>query len=296
MASGSVLDVEIRDTPLHRAFADPRSVESERRTSNRYYGNCQTPVVLPYRQKIPDGAGGHFSVGSAMQDHEIHVPCRNCMPCLRARRFQWGMRCHVEILKAPRNWFFTGTFRNQGHDYVESKEEVQRFLKRLRYYADQKVAAGKCQPQDAWVRYLMLPELHKSGAIHYHGIIHHGGSITERMVRKAWQAGFCWPSEVRQAEATAHYVTKYCTKDMVSDLQDERGKSRRPRILASRNPTYGDEAVIRDAELVQALAEMGKKELQELWQTNVKQALRMLEAKEPTSAHRRVIDHLTAKG
>ena len=196
------------------------------------------------------------------------------------------MRAHWEILNSPATWFFTGTHRDQYHEYEAAKEEVQRFLKRLRKREWDEFGTRT-------IRYLMLPELHKSGAIHWHGLLHHGGNVRYRMVRAAWSAGFSYPSRIRNAEATAHYVTKYATKDMVGVCADERGRSRRPRVLASRNPTYGDPVIIRDKELVQELAKANKKDLYEIWETNLRQAIRDLEAsRRPRSPERLALEAL----
>ena len=183
---------------------------------------------------------------------------------------------------ARKTFFFTGTFRSQTHDYQETKEEVTRFLKRLR-----KRAYG----QDDWLRYLMLPELHKSGAIHYHGLLHCGGKITGDMVRRSWQAGFCWPSIVKSNAGASHYVTKYCTKDMLGADLDERGRSKRLRIRASQAPTYGESVIIRDEELVRELAaKRPKEELSEIWRKNLIAALETIKEPERLSFHRRVME------
>lgn len=275
--------VEIRDSPLHRSFNKPDAHLVKRRTRSMMSGNCTTPVFLPFSPTV-DEMGGVESY----RDHEIGVRCRNCPSCLRARRFQWGMRAFWEILNSPATWFFTGTHRSQTHDYVEAKCEVQRFIKRLR---EREVA----KTGERTLRYLMLPELHKSGAIHWHGLLHDSGAVDYRMVRAAWSAGFCYPSRVRNPEATAHYVTKYATKDMLGASIDESGRSRRPRILSSRCPTYGDAVIIRDRELVQQLAAQNQEELHETWAKNLRQAVKDLErARRPVSPARLVMERQAA--
>jgi hypothetical protein len=288
--AATVTEVEIRDSPLHRSFCDPKDREVRHATVRRMSGNCTTPVYLAYSGAVSDGQGGQWSANDRDRDHEIAVRCRNCPSCLRARRFQWGLRAHWECLTHPATWFFTGTFRSQTHDYQESKCEVQRFLKRLREREFAKTGERS-------IRYLMLPELHRSGAIHYHGLLHHSGDVTYRMVRDSWSAGFCYPSSVRNPEATAHYVTKYATKDMLGQSDSESGRSRRPRILASRNPTYGDPVIIRDAELVQELARANQETEVETWTKNLKQAIRTLKAQKEgaKSTHRLVVEAEAAR-
>lgn len=195
------------------------------------------------------------------------------------------------MLTNPATWFFTGTFASQTHDYEEAKCEVQRFLKRLREREYAKTGGRS-------IRYLMLPELHKSGAIHWHGLLHHSGDVTYRMVRDTWSAGFSFPSAVRNPEATAHYVTKYATKDMLGQSDDESGRSRRPRILASRAPTYGDPVIIRDAELVQELARANQEGKVDTWTKNLMQAISLIKKGQEgaTSPHRLVMEAQAARG
>jgi len=284
-SSATLECVEIRDSPLHRSFQDPSQNRVRRRTARMIAGNCTTPVFLPHSTTVDD-----MSNFEQHRDHEIGVRCRNCPSCLRARRFQWAMRAHWEILHAPKTWFFTGTHRDQGHDYNPAKEEVQRFVKRLR--EREKAYTGRRS-----LRYLMLPELHKSGAIHWHGLLHHDGGITYRMVRSAWSAGYSFPSTVKKAQGCANYVTKYATKDMLGASMGDDGRNRRPRILASRSPTYGDPVIIRDPELIQELARANQEELHETWRKNLLQAIRNLEAsKTEPGVHRRLQEQLAAEG
>lgn len=191
----------------------------------------------------------------------------------------------------PATWFFTGTHRDQGHDYVLAKEEVQRFIKRLR-------KREYAKTDERTLRYLMLPELHKSGAIHWHGFLHHGGGISYRDVRRAWSAGYSYPSSVRNAGAASHYVTKYATKDMLGVSQGEDGKSRRPRILASRSPTYGDPVIIRDKELIQELAKKNQEGIHETWTKNLQHAIEQLKrsSEGAQSLHRIAIETQAAQG
>lgn len=165
--------------------------------------------------------------------------------------------------------------RSQTHDLEEWGEEATLYLKRLR---------ERCRDRGTNFRYLIVPERHKSGAIHCHALIHHVDGVTERMVRGAWKAGFNWAKEVPNSfddqRKLAGYVTKYVTKDlMIGD-----GAGRKPRIRASQK--YGEPVVIRDAELVNELK--GKEgNVQELWRQNLAMMIRQLKAEKegPTSPY-----------
>lgn len=277
-------DVQIREIPLHRAFMRPDRHELPVKGLIRMAGSCTSPVFIRYAEFV---------------DQERSVRCRNCPSCLRARRFQWAQRAFAETLQSPNTWFFTGTHRSQTHDYEEAKDEVQRFLKRLRKreWHRAKKRAPESAPPPSSLRYLLLPELHKSGAIHWHGLLHHGGDITYRMVADSWTAGYSYPSAVKNKEKCAYYITKYCTKDLLGASDGDDGRNRRPRILASRSPTYGEAAIIRDQELVQALARANTEELTETWRKNLIMAIKTMQAghEGPKTAHRLLIEHQARK-
>lgn len=138
------------------------------------------------------------------------VRCRNCPSCLRARRYQWCLRAEVETIDAPATWFFTGTFAKQSHDIAEVSDDMTRFLKRLR----KKV--GKRVGPDAF-RYLAVPERHKSGAWHWHALLHHDGSLLFEDF-ETWDEGWWWLRRVNgTGMRAAKYVTKYTTKSMYDE-------------------------------------------------------------------------------
>lgn len=102
------------------------------------------------------------------------------------------------------------------------------------------------------------------------------------MVRDSWTAGFSRASIVQKDEGAAWYVTKYATKELLGGDTDDRGRSLRPRILASRSPTYGGPVIIRDLETVQELvaAQQATEGIAETWRKNLVSNLQRLEAKQ----------------
>ncbi|WP_243993985.1 40S ribosomal protein S17 [Pseudolactococcus carnosus] len=84
--------------------------------------------------------------------------------------------------------------------------------------------------------YLFIPEMHKSGAVHFHGVIGGNDQIgftpainhktKKPMIRngrqvynlKSWEKiGFSDCEKIENLEATSTYITKYITKDLLSD-------------------------------------------------------------------------------
>ncbi len=79
--------------------------------------------------------------------------------------------------------------------------------------------------------YIFLPELHKSGRIHFHGItenfnpplIEARSKKTNRLIKikgkqvynaETWKNGFSTVSEIEDSDKTASYITKYITKEV----------------------------------------------------------------------------------
>jgi hypothetical protein len=196
---------------------------------------------------------------------------------------------------APKTIFFTGTWRDQTDDIEVIKEDVTKWLKRLRYYATQRGIG---------IRYLVIPERHKSGNWHIHALVHSGQGLTTRLVEEPWISGFTY-ARIADLGAAA-YVTKYLVKDLV---EAEDGLER-PRIRASKakylgkkledgfegpeiklEDSYGGWVVVRDEELVKELLASREKEgIQEIWQKNLRQAVREFQSK--TNPERKVMMEL----
>jgi hypothetical protein len=212
------------DASVAGAFLDPSSGQSSLRVRVPYFGNCTRPISMAH----PLG-----------RDVEYAVRCRNCPGCLRARTFLWRLRSEAEAFASHSNHLFTGTFRDQYHEREPCAEEVTRFLKRLR----ERGPYGS-------LRYLVCFERHRSGAWHIHACLHEVGEGFPNLglhASKSWVAGFSNSKEVNLAGVG--YVSKYVAKD----LGDVGREGRRPRIRASRNPSYGAVVLERSEEIVELL-------------------------------------------
>lgn len=130
----------------------------------------------------------------------------------------------------PWQWFFTGTLNPELHDSAN----LEGFRKRLSQYIRdcRKKYGTPCS-------FLLIPEQHKSGAWHVHGLL--GGfpdnafrpfSLEEKLPQKIrkkllkgedirdWSGyserfGFTTVSPIRSHERCTSYITKYVTKDCV---------------------------------------------------------------------------------
>lgn len=210
-------------------------------------GNCLNPPAVLYEgrpeaRELSFVAGGgapirhytHFADGFDMDGPMsvlMEVKCRRCAPCLKARSSMWNMRARQELMIAPRTWFGTLTLgpgeqyqaelaaraecarRSVVYDQLDHERqfiarhnqispELTKWLKRVR------------KESGAKLRYLLVAEAHKSGAPHYHVLVHETEfalPVRERTLRLQWKQGFSKFNLVSDPMA-ARYVCKYLAK------------------------------------------------------------------------------------
>jgi len=98
--------------------------------------------------------------------------------------------------------FFTLTTKDQTKDYRESNKKIKGFIRRLSNHVGIKI------------KYIIVPEKHKSGAIHYHGIFFNLPFVEIRYFRKnIWKHGYVDLQVPKKIKNTAAYLSKYLTKD-----------------------------------------------------------------------------------
>lgn len=140
------------------------------------------------------------------------------------------------------DWFLTLTFSPEKvnrYDYSECLKKLQKRFSKIReqYYPDMK--------------YLLVPELHKDGGVHFHGLlancdlIHFTPAINPhtqlQIVQKGllvfnwnlYTLGFCTATPVKDTKCVSHYITKYITKSQI-DLM--KGKRRFLQVKIAKSP------------------------------------------------------------
>lgn len=190
----------------------------------RYHGDCAEPWYLYFwamSQSRPH-SGTRYGGGSV----EVSVRCRGCDACLEARRCDWFGRACREVVGAvkagERAWVVTGTFRDVPPDEASVREEIKRFLKRLRVglRAGIVVRGRPTAVPPARVRFLATVERGEGGRLHCHVLV--TGDCNWVQLSTAWRAGFVKSKLVRvrvrngwldapSAKAVG-YVVKYLVK------------------------------------------------------------------------------------
>jgi len=148
----------------------------------------------------------------------IYTRCRWCEGCMRARQWAWVSRAAHEQVRAKTTWFITLTY---GPNRRRAVMAAAMAADRHKGSEERLVAAAgtyvttymkTLRKRGFEFRYLCVPELHRDGFPHFHGLIHDQvGNMTWNDVASAWSAGFSVVKVVRDARAL-RYVTKYLGK------------------------------------------------------------------------------------
>lgn len=144
----------------------------------------------------------------------------------RTRRQVYAIRRRIKgyALSNSFQWFVTLTFNPEqvnSSDYDTAKNTLLKWCRRMR---------------DGYGRfgYLMIPELHKSGAVHFHGLLDNipasfveaaNPKTGEPVIRHGrqvynladWEYGFSDCEEIESPERAASYITKYVTTALLTD-------------------------------------------------------------------------------
>lgn len=168
----------------------------------------------------------------------MHVKCRKCKNCLKARSVLWSNRAKIERSLSSRTWMGTLTLNptsqhitlNQtrvrlakgGTDYeaLTVEEQFAEHVKTIgveitKYFKRVRKSTG------APIRYLLVAEHHKSGLPHFHCLVHERSPDTP--VRHAslasnWRLGFEHFKLVHSSKGVS-YVTKYLTKSAAARVR-----------------------------------------------------------------------------
>lgn len=203
-----------------------------------YSGWCEAAVVVDQMGygHMRLQADGQYAWESK-RTLSMKVRCRKCEGCRKERRMMWTARAAREWRQSTRTWFVTLTLRPEDHyklqtqvrvdvaaeggniDAMEPRDRLERFLVAYRHRMDlflMRLRTGL--RQQGWsqlrFRYLWVPEPHKSGAIHFHMLLHEVSDempIRKERIEAAWPHGFIKAKLVKSEEA-ARYVTKYLGK------------------------------------------------------------------------------------
>lgn len=220
---------------ISRALASGGRQVSASRVVWDVAGDCERPVYREVASR-PDATPNKHIVVRPGRAHglilELALRCKACSRCLRLRAGQWKARALREWEVAPRTWFGSLTIApDHQHRFLEQarrKEalqgvdfdglsELEQFRCRHREISRELTLWLKRlrKESEAPLRYLLVAEAHKSGAPHYHCLIHEvhpAFPVRQRALKQQWKLGFSdW--KLVTDKAAAGYLCKYLSKD-----------------------------------------------------------------------------------
>lgn len=148
----------------------------------------------------------------------IYVRCRTCSGCMRLRQYSWMARAAHEQAFAKKTWFITLTFgpRRRASIFAAAtakgvdQEPGKRLVTAAGFYVSNYFKL--LRSRGLAFRYVCVPELHRDGFPHFHGLVHDNrGDLTWEHLSSGWSAGFSVCKIVKDANAL-RYVTKYLSK------------------------------------------------------------------------------------
>lgn len=120
--------------------------------------------------------------------------------------------------------FCTFTFDKTKHDRYNYDH--------CKYVLETWLATQRNKRNSPNLRYLVVPELHKDGAIHFHALLGGFNGVLKPSGKKVqgrpiynfsgYRGGFSTACFIDNKEAVAHYITKYITKDFLNQYGRKR--------------------------------------------------------------------------
>ncbi len=102
--------------------------------------------------------------------------------------------------------FLTLTFADNMTSIDEANQEYNRFIKRMNT-----MIYGRKGKVD--LKYLVVPEFQKRGAVHYHSIFFNLPYLDAKKIADTWGNGFIRVNAIQEAEGMVKYVSKYMGKE-----------------------------------------------------------------------------------
>lgn len=165
----------------------------------------------------PDGTELHTVFKQMRQTDFKRVKVKKTGKSVKRKEIDNNKRAVNKVYDLARSnnwdWFITLTLDPKicdRYDYQSVSEQLSKFKKYLTEHD---------------IQYLIVPEQHKDGAYHFHGLIqgnlsvvpakkNDGSFIPDVFWVKGYKLGFCSASKIRDNQRVSTYITKYLTKKL----------------------------------------------------------------------------------
>lgn len=152
----------------------------------------------------------------------LSLPCGKCLNCRVNYARTWALRCVCEASLYDENWFLTLTYDDKNYPGCAKKDDLQKFIKRVRKVYPGVRYFACCERGEHTHRYhfhLILFNLHLTD-IKCLGKGPKGGYYYESAsIKKLWPYGFYVLGDVNYT--TCNYVAQYCLKKVYDDKKSD---------------------------------------------------------------------------
>lgn len=196
------------DTMQIQIFSEPLLSSGSEKEDNRKVIYETGEIVPSNRSKIYNAFDDEYVVGQYMHDDDGES---------QRVSYRRTKRILYDILKSNRwEWFFTLTFnpdKVDSFDYIETTRKLSKWLNNMR----------RSCPN---MKYVVVPELHKSGRWHFHGLFSNVDNMVfvdsgkrdnkGRIIYNVgkYRLGFSTATQIDDVAKSITYVTKYVTKEL----------------------------------------------------------------------------------
>lgn len=171
-------------------------------------------------------------------EHQLDLPCQECIGCQRTKARDWAIRCHLESQQHDYSVFTTLTYREESVPWTLSPYHLSTFMKKLRQRVRRQF--GK----DRRLRYFASgeygPRTHRP---HYHALVFGADPSMAGIIEAAWGLGHCRTEEIsaRRIAYVAGYAAKQTGwKQRARTCDPETGELWQPPfIIMSRGGRHG---------------------------------------------------------
>lgn len=157
------------------------------------------PIVEIYQYEVPIVTGQQRNgFGRGIGDADETKKAKNRVDTLRKAR--QSIRRLVNANIGPESKFVTLTFKDNVRDFKVANYEFKKFVGRLKYFVGKRL------------KYLVVPEFHRSGVIHYHVVFFSLPYVRQKILQEIWGQGIVDIRKIRHVDNLGAYVCKYLNK------------------------------------------------------------------------------------
>lgn len=132
--------------------------------------------------------------------------------------------------------FLTLTFSDNLTDLTKANYEFTKFIQRLNYLV--------FNTKKAMLKYSVVIEFQRRGAVHYHIIIYNMPYVKQKIIQDTWKNGHIWINKIENVTNVGAYVAEY-----LGDAEKQQGKNKEDSRLEGRKSYFSSRGLLQPIEI-----------------------------------------------